>query len=402
MLRTKPARLLFLLVLLILALLALATTPGPMQRSQQFIVHADTPLPPEVIAPEGELKEAFDLARPASLKIEVRGRLRNSLRSRVIGVGSGFFVSADGLLLTAYHVVDSSGTGANLRYVALGPAGEEYELELVGFDAYLDLAVLRADVDTEVPYIPLAEASPRIGSGIVAIGNSRDEFLQGRAGRITRFGVDAARADFADDTIELTAALAPGDSGGPVLNARGEAIGVVSYISFAPEGMSSNRDRFIPPYLRGLVLPNRFASYAVPVTLEKGIVEELQVGLKRDVPVIGFSGGNDYVPSASSVDLGPLPGAIVSFVQPGSPAERAGLRGVQDRLVRDAQGNIIGRDISADVIVAVDGEKTAGFYELLEVVRRKQIGEAVTLTVQRDGETVFLELELGAKRNVFN
>lgn len=385
----------------LLALLALVAVLAP-----RLITPAEPELqrvqaaPPAPTAPRGALAEAFKVARPASLRIEAR--CAGAFRGGPLGVGSGFYVSADGDVLTAYHVVEGDANAVcPIRYVAIEADGDEVELELVGFDAYFDVAWMRADVTGEVPFLPLAERSPRPGTEIVAIGNSRGDVLAPRAGRVSRLGVRASRADFADGTIELTAALAPGDSGGPIITASGEAVGVVSYISFTPGSLRS--DAYVPPFLQGLSLPSEFASYAVPVTAEGDLVEALRLGEQRDVPVIGFSWrpGFDYEPSAGDRAFGVRPGPVVVNVAPAGPADQAGLRSFSERPVYDDDGDLVRVEREADVIVAVDGEPTPTFYALLETIRRKGIGETVSLTVQRGRTTVRLELELGAKRDVF-
>lgn len=384
---TRPTARVWLLLLLLVVVAGSTTLPSQRESVPHFASH-DVP---EVVAPTGRLAEVFEGARPGTLRIEVR-----NWRNLTLGVGTGFFISPDGLVLTAYHVVKGQG-----RLVGVNPHGVEHDLELVGFDAYLDLALLQADVSGSVDFVPLATSAPLPDSNVVAIGNSRGDFLQGRVGQVTRLGVEAVRADFASGTIELTAALSPGDSGGPVLNDNGEAVGVVSYISFLPEGTPTGGERFVPPFLRGLVLPNAFASYAVPVLEGGEVVMGLLMGTQRDVPVIGFYGGGDYLPRAGGLDLGPRAGAIVSQVAPGGPAEGAGLRSLQERPLRDAQGQVVGREVLADVIVEVDGRPTRRFYDLLELVRQKNIGDTVMLTVQRGQETVMLKLELSGERSVF-
>lgn len=388
----------------LLALLALVATLAPrlvaappapeLQRVQAA--------PPQPLAPEGALADAYQLALPASLRIEAR--CAGAFRGGALGVGSGFYISPKGEVMTAYHVVEGDGVSVcpRIEYVGIEADGDEVELEMVGFDAYFDLAVMRADVTGEVPYLPLAAQAPRPGTEVVAIGNSRGDVLAPRAGRVTRLGVQASRADFADGTIELTAALAPGDSGGPVLTEAGEAVGVVSYISFTPGSMRS--DAYVPPFLRGLSLPSDFASYAVPVSLDDDLVAGLRAGERRDVPVIGFSWrpGFDYEPGQGGRDFGMRPGPVVVNVAPDGPAAQAGLRSYAERPVYDEDGELIGIERRADVIVAVDGEPTPTFYALLETVRRKQIGETVSLTVQRGRTTIRLDLELGAKREVFS
>jgi serine protease Do len=393
--RVRPA------TFLLLALLVAVAWPW-LARPEPSLTLAQS-APPPVALPSGDLLAAFDLARPATLRVEARCAPAVGGR-QVLGVGTGFFFQADGALLTAYHVVDTAGASLDcpVSYVGVDTERREYRLEIVGFDAYMDLAVMRAEVDGLVPFIPLASSLPNPGTAVVAIGNSRGDFLAARAGQVTRLGVRAGRADFADETIELTNSLAPGDSGGPVVTSRGEAVGVVSYISFDPGGMRS--DMPLPPFLMGLPLPRQFAAYAVPVEATSTLVAALLDGAERDVPVIGFSWqqGFDYDPATFDVDLGPRPGPIVGSVAIGGPAARAGLRPYSVQPVLDAEGNRVGSTAEADVIVAVDGVATPTFASLLAVVRSKAIGQVVELTVQRGGVSYRLPLELGAKRDVFS
>lgn len=355
--------------------------------------------PPPIEGPKGDLLVAYHSAREATVRIEARcveGRVGATL-----GVGTGFFVTSDGLVMTAYHVVDqNSNQPCASRLVAITSTEEEYPLDLVGYDIYMDVATLRADVSRAVPYLPAATAKPRVGDQVVAIGNSRGDFLAPRAGRVTRLGVEAGRADFASGTIELTNSLAPGDSGGPVVNSGGEVIGVVSYISFNPAAMSSQD--WVPPYLRGARLPSSYASYAVPVVRDGEVFQAVLDGQRRDVPVIGFTWtpGLDYDPSESSYYLGARPGPIVDRVQSGGPADMAGLRSMTQERLEGTDGSV--RMVPrADVIVAVDGRATPTFYDLLAEVRNKQIGQTIVLTVQRGSATFRVELTLGARRDVF-
>jgi serine protease Do len=398
-----PRRLTWLLMgfLLAVVLLAQRGTPEPHYQHAQLAL-------PKVEAPTGELARVYETARPASVQIEARSSDPSYLGAP-IGIGTGFFISPDGFVLTAYHVVDKSEIGGSsdfrrsVQYVAISPDETEYALELVGFDAYFDLAILKAVVPGNVPFLPLASSSSKEGDSIVAIGNSRGDFLEGRAGSISRIGVDRpTQGRFADDTIEVTAALAPGDSGGPVINEQGQAIGVVSFISFVPDRLNSDTDRSTPPFLRGVITESRdFAAYAVPVSANADMIARLRMGEQRDVPVIGFAAPpsqtglpRDYDPERfRTLDLGELPGSIVWEVRPDGPAARAGLQDIQV----DEEGIT-----SADVIVAVDNQPTPTFYDLVEALYVRGVGETVTLTVQRGDETFKLRLELGAKSQVFN
>lgn len=386
-----------------LLLLAVAAVVANELRTERVVAQD---MPPPVVEATGRLEEVYQGARPATLRLEAR--IQGWRGYSVLGVGTGFFVSEEGLLLTAYHVVEAQGSSDRpIYYVGESPGGEEYRLELVGFDAYLDLALLQAEVDGPVPYIPFASGPTRLGREIVAIGNSRGEFLEDRSGRVTRLGVGSPNALLADGVIELTASLIQGDSGGPVLNTDGEVVGVVSYISFNPQNMSAEVSEFLPSLLSGLTLPRRFASYAVPVFAGSEVVAALLAGETRDIPVIGFTWANfDYDPATnSSLDLGRHPGTVVGDVEAGGPAAREGLRSLERRtVVVNREGRPVHTWVisAADVIVAVDGEPTPTFNSLVEVLRRKEVGQLVELTVQRGPETFKVDLELGARRQVFN
>src|SRR5690606_18745984 len=105
------------------------------------------------VAPEGQLARAFDLAREGTVRIEARcGGLHGGM---TVGIGSGFFVTEDGLVLTAYHVVDAiRNQGCPVSLVAVTSTDREYPLEVVGFDVYMDVAALQAVVDRAVPVVP--------------------------------------------------------------------------------------------------------------------------------------------------------------------------------------------------------------------------------------------------------
>jgi S1-C subfamily serine protease len=156
----------------------------------------------------------------------------------------------------------------------------------------------------------------------------------------------------------------------------------------------------LPPFLRGLTLSRDFAGYAVPLTDDSQVVGEVLAGARRDLPVIGFSWQIDYKPGHGPHDLGPRPGPIVHRVARGGPADAAGLRSMGQQSVTNPDGSV-GIDLVADVIVALDGVPTPTFYDLLALVKTREIGDVVTLTVQRDNATFRLDLELGAKSSVF-
>ena len=400
--RVNPFRFLLLLLLLAASLVFYEFYPAP-PRQTSFVQQAAPELP-AVVPPTGALLDTFQKSRPATLQIEIGSSLM-TFSDTPLGVGTGFFISKDGLVLTAYHVVDAgSSIPGQVTLSALGPNNRRYPLELIGFDAYRDLALLKAVGAENVPYLEVSPRDPVIGSRVVAIGNSRGDFLQGRAGEVRRLNVKAVEANFADGTLELTAALAPGDSGGPVIDEAGRAVGVVSYIAFTPRRTLARPRSGLFPLLELLPASDGYAAYAVPVVASSKVLTALRAGEQRDVPVIGFEIGvqglREYNPAVpTGLELGPLPGVIVGRVAPGGPAAQAGLRDAATRRVLGRDGPTL--ELLADVIVSVDGEKTPTYDALVSVLRRRQVGQQVAVEVERGGSVVSLSLELGGRRAVF-
>ncbi|MFC4640433.1 S1C family serine protease [Deinococcus hohokamensis] len=337
--------------------------------------------PAAITAPERRtLQNLFAKVRPATLRIE---DCPPNNCADPDGVGTAFLISADGLALTAYHVVFGS---KNLSAVTLNKA--RYAVEVVGFDDQHDLALLRVKVPQGTPFLPLAASLPKIGDAALAVGNGNGAFLQPKTGRLTALDADAGRADFPPGTLELTAPLVPGDSGGPIINAQGQVTGVVSYITV------TGKDEHI-------------TSYAVPVTTTAPLLAELRSGVKREAPVIGISLVGDYsllseLPAEDfkeanevlELDLGDTPGAFFNAVSPNSPAARAGLQALR----YDQQG----RKVAGDIVTAVNGKRIFNFNQFQYAVRAFRPGDTITLTVLRGTQTLSVKLTLTGRSQVRN
>ena len=176
--RTRPFTWFLLFVFSLAAVLAMQ-----LRRPEPQLMHVSGP--PAVVAPVGQLAKAFDLAREGTVRIEARCRGMHG--AVTVGVGSGFFVSEDGLVLTAHHVVDAiRNQGCRVQLVAVTATQEEYDLSVVGFDVYKDVAALQADVDRAVPAVPLASTVPSPGDAVVAIGNDIESSILTTAIRYER------------------------------------------------------------------------------------------------------------------------------------------------------------------------------------------------------------------------
>lgn len=309
------------------------------------------PVPTELTP---QARQLFDRVRPASVQIEQLGTDGSG------GLGSGFFISETGLLLTAYHVVDGA------RVIRVRTVSDQtFIASVVGFDNAADVALLKIRTRGTVPFLPLAPQTPTVGENVLAVGNSRGDFLQPRRGRLLALGVQAGNATFPQDTLEMSAPLAPGDSGGPIINTAGQAVGVISYVRVDGRG-------------------NTLSSYAVPVTSGERLINELKTGTKRDVPAVGL-----YFDNAHDGATTP-PGGVIGSVVKNSPADRAGLSG----LLLDDQDQVKG---FGDIILSVDGVRTRSADDVIFEIRRRQIGETVTLNVSRGGERREVQLPLVAK-----
>ena len=300
------------------------------------------------------LRKVYDKAVASAVRVNVGDS----------GIGSGFFMSADGLILTAAHVALGE-PGAKLTVTTQD--GQNLAAALVGYDEVRDLAVLKVQ-GTGFPALKLAASTPAVGAGVVAIGNSRGSFDGGRAGAVTALNV-SLDATFPSNMVQSSMPLAPGDSGGPVLNAQGEAVGVSTAIS----------DR-----------GGDFASYFVPVTASSALVRELVSGVKRGVPVLGISVADARQSTGQN-------GVLVTAVSPGLGAAKAGLKGGTGREFRDASG-AVQQDISgADIIVGVDGKAVSTPSALVTYLRGKQVGDTVALRILRGSQTLTLNVQLSAK-----
>nr|WP_232472149.1 MULTISPECIES: S1C family serine protease [Deinococcus] len=305
-----------------------------------------------------ETRELFIRSRPAVVRIE---SLNPS--TRMEGIGTGFFISEEGQVLTAYHVV---GSGQLFQVQTL--SGRRLPARVTAYDAGADVALLQVQGHGPFPVLKLATRPPRVGETVLAIGNSGGDFLQPRRGQLLRLGAEAGRADFPQGTLEMTAPLAPGDSGGPIIDGNGQAIGVVSYIRVDDSGQTRT-------------------SYAVPVTEGNALITALRSGEQRDVPVAGL------VLDVNHSGFTDPPGGVISRVARGSPAARAGLRGA----TLDENGNLAGL---GDVIIRVNGQRTRDANEVISAIRRARVGDTITLGYVRDGQEREARIELVGMRTL--
>ncbi|WP_140908393.1 DegQ family serine endoprotease [Cognatiluteimonas lumbrici] len=258
-------------------------------------------------------------------------------------LGSGFIISADGYVLTNHHVID----GADTVTVKLSDS-REYKAEVVGSDEKSDIALLKIDA-TGLPALRLGDSNAlRPGQWVVAIGSPFGLDHSVTAGIVSAVGRSAGASQQYVPFIQTDVAINRGNSGGPLLNTRGEVVGINSQIF-------SNSGGYMG------------VSFAIPVDLAMNAVQQLKTSGKVQYGMIGVG----LQPITSEiVDAMGLPdsrGALIRSVTPGSPGEKAGL----------APG---------DVVRSVDGRAINRSSELPPIIGAMAPGTRVELGILRDGK----------------
>ncbi len=289
------------------------------------------------------------------------------------GTGSGSIIDQKGHVLTNYHVIKD----ARELSVTLAD-GMNYKGEIVGVDPENDLAVIKFDPNgqrlTTIPFGSSADL--RVGQKVLAIGNpfALDRTLT--TGIVSGLG-RPVRTDsglLIREMIQTDASINPGNSGGPLLNSRGEMIGINTMI-YSPSGGSVGI---------GFAVPVDTAKRVVPDLLRYG---EVQRGWIDIVPVQLFSALVRYA------SLPVSEGVLVSEVEPGSNADRAGLKG-GEKAVRYGRSII---KLGGDIIVEVDGMAVATLMDLLGALEDNKPGETVEVKVLRDRQDKTLYVKLSKR-----
>jgi S1-C subfamily serine protease len=277
------------------------------------------------------------------------------------GSGSGFVIDRDGHILTNYHVIE----GADTVQVTFAD-GEAHEARVVGADASNDVAVIKVDVPADqLTPLNLGDSSGLlVGQKVLALGNPfglERTLTTGIISSLDR-SIKAKNGRTIKGIIQTDAAVNPGNSGGPLLNSKGEVIGMNTAI-ISQVGQSAG------------------ISFAVPVNsikrilrplIEEGRVVRADLGLSRVYRT--------------------TQGLLILGLAEDGPAERAGLRPIQARRTRF--GSVIVPE-SADLIVAIDGKPVKTYEDLLTEVEAHAPGETVVVKVVRNGKKVDVKVTLG-------
>jgi serine protease Do len=268
-----------------------------------------------------------------------------------MGQGSGFFISPDGYAVTNNHVVDKAD---NVEVTA--DDGKTYTAKVIGTDPRTDLALIKIEGRSDFPFVRLADASPRIGDWVLAVGNPFGLGGTVTAGIVSARGRDIGAGPY-DDFIQIDAPVNKGNSGGPTFDVDGNVIGVNTAI-FSPSGGSVGI---------AFAIPAETVRTVVAQLKDKGAVTRGWLGVQIQ-PVTSEI--------ADSMGLKSDQGALVSEPQANSPAMKAGIK-------------------SGDVITKVNGEAVKDARALARRISALAPGASVKLTVVRGGKEEIVSLTLG-------
>jgi S1-C subfamily serine protease len=299
---------------------------------------------------------AAEKVSPSVVYIEVHQPARNRrgyappMPEEARGSGSGFVFTPDGFILTNSHVVH----GAQRIEVTVSD-GHKHQADLIGDDPDTDLAVIRINAPILVP-AHLGEAQKiRVGQLVVAIGNPYGFQYSVTAGVVSALGrsLRAQSGRLMDDVIQTDAALNPGNSGGPLVNSRGEVIGVNT----------------------AMILPAQGISFATSIDTAKFVASRLIRDGRVSRSYIGVAGQNVPLPRriVRYYNLAVESGILVVSFEGNSPARKAGVR-------------------EGDIIVGFDGHPTAGIDDLHKLLSEDRVRHKSSLVVIRSTEKLSLEV----------
>ena len=289
------------------------------------------------------------------------------------GVGSGFVYDNLGHIITNAHVVD----GASKAIVTFLD-GSQYNAEIIGKDKFTDIAVIKVSEKPRLLHpLQIGDSSQlHVGEQVAAIGNPYGLSGSMTSGIVSGLGrTITAYPDSAfsiPDVIQTDAAINPGNSGGPLLNLRGEVVGINTAIQSRSGEFSGV----------GYAVPSNTAIKIVPSLIEDGEYRH---------PWIGISGRDIDPDLARVLDLKDAKGFLVITVVDGSPADKAGLKGMSETQVID------GKEYPADgdIIISVDDKEVRKISDILiHLQREKSVGDTMSLGILRDGEFMHISLEL--------
>ena len=339
-----------------------ATSSNPIQEDTSKPGQV-TQAPPEssqvAQIPSGSFNTLYQQLYPGVVNIRVFSQSAGE------GAGSGFVYDKQGHIVTNNHVV----AGAD-RVTVTFYNGFEAEAEVIGTDAYSDLAVLQVkDIPDGVHPLTLGDSTKvQPGEWAIAIGNpfalggSMTVGIVSAVGRTISSGVTSFDIP---EAIQTDAAINPGNSGGPLLNMQGQVIGVNAQI--ATGGLAAANAGV------GFAIPTHVVDHVIPTLISKGSFQW---------PWLGVRGNSVDLFITQANHLENQQGSYIHYVEPQGPADRAGLQGSSGTQTIDGLNVPVG----GDVIIAADGKPIKDFADLLVTVAFHSPNDTIQLTVIRDGQ----------------
>ena len=271
-----------------------------------------------------------------------------------IGTGSGVIITEDGYIVTNNHVIQD----ATELEVTLNN-NKSYKAKLVGTDSKMDIALLKIEADEKLPYTVFGDSDEiKVGEWVLAVGNPYNLNSTVTAGIISAKARNLAN-DGIQSFIQTDAAVNPGNSGGALVNTRGELIGINTMIS-SPTGSYAGY------------------SFAVPSNITRKIIEDLMQFGNVQRGVLGIEGGEMNSNYAKEIGVKETQGFYINKVTKNSGAEKAGLQ-------------------KGDIIVQLDDKKINGFAELTAYINTKRPNDVVQVRIIRDEKEKTIQVKLSKK-----
>jgi S1-C subfamily serine protease len=331
----------------------------------------------ETIQKAGEisLADLFDKSDDGVVKVSVR---KSTDTSSGRSLGSGFVYDVSGHIITNNHVVDGS-----QKITVTFLDGTSYHAKVIGTDPFTDLAVISVDVNPSLLHpLPLGDSSNlRVGDQVAAIGNPfglSGSMTSGIVSQLGRLLSTPGTASFSiPDVIQIDAAVNPGNSGGPLLNMKGQVVGVTTAIQSATGEFAGI----------GFAVPSNTISKIVPVLINEG---------KYKHPWLGISGVDIDPDLANILGLQDTRGFLIATVVKDGPAEKAGLHGASE--TKEVDG--IKYQIGGDIILSIDHKDVRKIDDILiHLQREKKVGDTINLEILREGRVSNFELILEERPN---
>ena len=315
------------------------------------------------------LVQLFEKSEAGVVKISVN---RSDAVRDAPGMGSGFVYDNLGHIITNAHVVEGA-SKATVTFLD----GTQYDAEIIGKDKFTDIAVMKVNEKPRLLHpLQIGDSSKlHVGEQVAAIGNPFGLSGSMTSGIVSQLGrlLPTQDSGFSiPDVIQTDAAINPGNSGGPLLNMKGEVIGINTAIQSISGEFSGI----------GFAVPSNTALKIVPSLIEDGEYRH---------PWIGISGRDIDPDLARVLDLKDAKGFLVITVVDGSPADKAGLKGMSATQIID------GKEYPADgdIIISVDNKEVRKISDILvHLQREKSVGDEMSLGILRDGEFMHMSLEL--------